>query len=137
MAMDAKKQNPYTVPEGYFDSLQEKIRFRIENGKKETFSADPWNRFVKPALGMAAAFGLVFAIGFTIMKLSSGYSSDNFSDMMSIEEYDMMRAAVINGFDDDSTTTADNDLTDEEVVEYLLGEDRVMLYLAATNDDEL
>lgn len=137
MAMDAKKQNPYTVPEGYFDSLQEKIRSRIENGKKEAFSADPWNRFVKPALGMAAAFGLVFAIGFTIMKLSSGYSSDNFSDMMSIEEYDMMRAAVINGFDDDSTTTADNDLTDEEVVEYLLGEDRVMLYLAATNDDEL
>lgn len=137
MAMDAKKQNPYTVPEGYFDSLQEKIRSRIENGEKDAFSADALNRFVKPALGMAAAFGLVFAIGFTIMKLSSGYSSDNFSDMMSIEEYDMMRAAVINGFDDDSTTTADNDLTDEEVVEYLLGEDRVMLYLAATNDDEL
>ena len=82
---------------------------------------------------MALSFALVFAIGFGIMKLTG---REDGADFMSLDEYDMMKAVVYNVSDEDSSATSDNALTEDEVVEYLMCEDRVMLYLAATYDED-
>lgn len=125
------KINPYTVPDGYFGSLDTRIMGRI--GGLGTEGSGVWERFFKPALGMALSFALVFAIGFGIMKLTG---REDGADFMSLDEYDMMKAVVYNVSDEDSSATSDNALTEDEVVEYLMCEDRVMLYLAATYDED-
>lgn len=125
------KINPYTVPDGYFGSLDTRIMGRI--GGLGTEGSGVWERYFKPALGMALSFALVFAIGVGIMKLAG---REDGSDFMSLDEYDMMKAVVYNGSDEDSSATSDNALTEDEVVEYLMCEDRVMLYLAATYDED-
>lgn len=125
------KINPYTVPDGYFGSLDTRIMGRIGGLGTEGFGV--WERYFKPALGMALSFALVFAIGFGIMKLTG---REDGADFMSLDEYDMMKAVVYNVSDEDSPATADNALTEDEVVEYLMCEDRVMLYLAATYDED-
>lgn len=125
------KINPYTVPEGYFGSLDTRIMGRI--GGLGTEGSGVWERYFKPALGMALSFALVFAIGFGIMKLTG---REDGADFMSLDEYDMMKAVVYNVSDEDSSATSDNALTEDEVVEYLMCEDRVMLYLAATYDED-
>lgn len=130
------KINPYTVPEGYFGSLEGRIMERIGGcGAEGSCHGVPgvWERFFKPALGMALSFALVFAIGFGIMKLTG---REDGADFMSLDEYDMMKAVVYNVSDEDSSATSDNALTEDEVVEYLMCEDRVMLYLAATYDED-
>lgn len=130
------KINPYTVPDGYFGSLEGKIMERIGGcGAEGSGHGVPgvWERFFKPALGMALSFALVFAIGFGIMKLTG---REDGADFMSLDEYDMMKAVVYNVSDEDSSATSDNALTEDEVVEYLMCEDRVMLYLAATYDED-
>ena len=130
------KINPYTVPDGYFGSLEGKIMERIGGcGAEGSGHGVPgvWERFFKPALGMALSFALVFAIGFGIIKLAG---REDGSDFMSLDEYDMMKAVVYNVSDEDSSATSDNALTEDEVVEYLMCEDRVMLYLAATYDED-
>lgn len=125
------KINPYTVPEGYFGSLEGRIMERIGGCGAE--GSGVWERYFKPALGMALSFALVFAIGFGIMKLTG---REDGADFMSLDEYDMMKAVVYNVSDEDSSATSDNALTEDEVVEYLMCEDRVMLYLAATYDED-
>lgn len=125
------KINPYTVPDGYFGSLDTRIMGRI--GGLGTEGSGVWERYFKPALGMALSFALVFAIGFGIMKLTG---REDGADFMSLDEYDMMKAVVYNGSGEDSSATSDNALTEDEVVEYLMCEDRVMLYLAATYDED-
>lgn len=126
------KINPYTVPEGYFGSLEGRIMERI--GGLGTEGSGVWERYFKPALGMALSFALVFAIGIGIMKLAG---REDGSDFMSLDEYDMMKAVVYNGSGEDSSSVAaDEKLTEDEVVEYLMCEDRVMLYLAATYDED-
>lgn len=130
------KINSYTVPDGYFGSLEGKIMERIGGcGAEGSGHGVPgvWERFFKPALGMALSFALVFAIGFGIMKLTG---REDGADFMSLDEYDMMKAVVYNVSDEDSSATSDNALTEDEVVEYLMCEDRVMLYLAATYDED-
>ena len=130
------KINPYTVPDGYFGSLEGKIMERIGGCGAEGsghWVPGVWERFFKPALGMALSFALVFAIGFGIMKLTG---REDGADFMSLDEYDMMKAVVYNVSDEDSSATSDNALTEDEVVEYLMCEDRVMLYLAATYDED-
>lgn len=130
------KINPYTVPEGYFGSLEGRIMERIGGcGAEGSCHGVPgvWERYFKPALGMALSFALVFAIGFGIMKLTG---REDGADFMSLDEYDMMKAVVYNVSDEDSSATSDNALTEDEVVEYLMCEDRVMLYLAATYDED-
>lgn len=130
------KINPYTVPDGYFGSLDTRIMGRIGGcGAEGSGHGVPgvWERFFKPALGMALSFALVFAIGFGIMKLTG---REDGADFMSLDEYDMMKAVVYNVSDEDSSATSDNALTEDEVVEYLMCEDRVMLYLAATYDED-
>lgn len=130
------KINPYTVPEGYFGSLEGRIMECIGGcGAEGSGHGVPgvWERFFKPALGMALSFALVFAIGFGIMKLTG---REDGADFMSLDEYDMMKAVVYNVSDEDSSATSDNALTEDEVVEYLMCEDRVMLYLAATYDED-
>lgn len=130
------KTNPYRVPEGYFSSLEGKLHDRIENGYTGNRHENAWGRMLKPAFGLALSFGLVFAIGFGIMKLSgtsAGVASEE--EIISMEEYDLMKTMAAYGFTEEEEETGDETFTDDEFFEYLLGEDKVMLYLAATYED--
>lgn len=134
------KINPYTVPDDYFGSLDGRIRVHIEKHGHD--KPGTWERFFKPALGMAAAFALVLAIGAGIMRITgtAGNMPDD-SGAIPMEEYDLMRTVVSIAYSSGIDGTVENEdpdggkLTDDEVIEYLSGEDRVLLYLAATYDE--
>ena len=112
------KTNPYRVPEGYFSSLEGKLHDRIENGYTGNRHENAWERMLKPAFGLALSFGLVFAIGFGIMKLSgtsAGVASEE--DIISMEEYDLMKTMAAYGFTEEEEETGDETFTDDEFFE--------------------
>ncbi|WP_321289430.1 hypothetical protein [uncultured Sunxiuqinia sp.] len=53
---------PFRVPEGYFDTLEDRIKSRIEEEFQPVSQKGKVIRILKPLLGMAASFALVFLL---------------------------------------------------------------------------
>ncbi len=53
---------PFRVPEGYFDTLDDRIESRIEEEFQPVSQKGKVIRMLKPLLGMAASFALVFLL---------------------------------------------------------------------------
>ncbi len=71
-----KKQMPYSMPEGYMQSVQQRLE-AIPDRAKGTGSrpaASPWQK-VSPYLALAAVFAAAFVIGGTLLKRTSVPSS--------------------------------------------------------------
>ena len=56
------KNNPFGVPEGYFEMLEERIVARIEEEERGLTPKMKVIRLVKPLLGLAASFVLVYLL---------------------------------------------------------------------------
>lgn len=64
-----KKENPFEVPDHYFDDFTARLQHRIET--EETGNKKQQNtiiRFLKPALGLAASFALIFMLVYWPLK---------------------------------------------------------------------
>ena len=64
-----KKQMPFSVPEGYMQSMQQKLEAIPSRP-----AASPWQK-VSPYLALAAVFAAAFVIGGTLLKRTSVPSS--------------------------------------------------------------
>jgi len=56
------KANPFRTPEGYFGSIEDRIMGAIEQQSKPKNKTSRMIRFLKPALGLAASFTLVYLL---------------------------------------------------------------------------
>jgi hypothetical protein len=56
------KTNPFRTPDYYFESLEDRIMGNIEDKAKEKSSSAKIIQFMKPALGLAASFTLVYLL---------------------------------------------------------------------------
>ncbi len=64
------KRNPFSVPDGYFDSMEENVREAISS-EKETAEAPPKGiALLKPAFVMAAMFLIVAGLGLGVSQLT-------------------------------------------------------------------
>jgi hypothetical protein len=66
----AGKDLPFRVPDHYFDDFQAKLQFQI--GREQSFEKNQRSlfvRYIKPALGLAAAFAAVFLLVFVPVHL--------------------------------------------------------------------
>lgn len=70
------KGNPYTVPEGYFNTLPQKISERIAQANSEHTSISSRNgRFSYSYLAYAASFALVVGLGYVGVRMSFNHSA--------------------------------------------------------------
>lgn len=60
--MQRPKQNPFSTPEGYFDSLEDRIMGTIEYRQNKKSGMSKVIQFVKPVLGLAASFLLIYLL---------------------------------------------------------------------------
>lgn len=56
------KTNPFRTPNYYFESLEDRVMGNIEYQKKKESSSTRIIRLLKPALGLAASFALVYVL---------------------------------------------------------------------------
>ena len=69
----ASKDNPFRTPEGYLDSLEDRLMARIAAETAEEASSKqqkPVWRILKPALTLAAMFALIFGMGYGVLSLT-------------------------------------------------------------------
>ncbi|MFA5326199.1 MAG: hypothetical protein WC384_00270 [Prolixibacteraceae bacterium] len=142
--MNRNRENPFQTPDHYFDSLEDRIMGRIEHSTKKKTSASRVYLMLKPALGLAASFALVYLLvyypintfllkdnviktevaGITKPDPLDGYSL-NFS---LIDENSLVNAI----FADDATSAPE--INPDEVLAYLTtGSNDIEIYSAIQN----
>ncbi|PKP37690.1 MAG: hypothetical protein CVT97_04745 [Bacteroidetes bacterium HGW-Bacteroidetes-14] len=125
------RENPYTVPEGYFSAMQgevaEKISARVH---KPGFWA-----LAKPQVALVSTFAIIFLIAFATIKIFSpqGESLKNEAFATGSEYIDghYIESSFVDFYD----TTADTsiraeEIDPEEIVEYL-SSSTGLIYLAS------
>lgn len=94
LSRSSLKENPFGVPAGYFTSMQEEVMEKIsarpvaQPYSEEVSEAAPstFLTYFKPALGLAATFGIIFGLGWGAMKITGTYTQDGAANEMSFTD---------------------------------------------------
>lgn len=126
------RENPYTVPEGYFSAMQgevsEKISARVN---KPGF----WT-LAKPQVALVSTFAIIFLIAFATIKIFSpsdeGINSESFATGSEIVDGNYIQSNFVDFYDTSADTTAmdPEEIDPEEIVEYL-SSSTGLIYLAS------
>jgi hypothetical protein len=63
------KQNPFTVPDGYFEQFSSKLMSRIDEAENPPRRSVVWMRYLRPAVGLAASFPLIALLMYVPAKI--------------------------------------------------------------------
>ena len=118
--------NPLRMPEGYLDSLEDRLMARIaaEEQAQEAPRRPVW-RILKPALTLAAMFALIFGMGYGVLSLTHtanrSVKADPEAGYASVVDEWIRPASLINYYEMDSQAVED-ELDEETLVNYLASE---------------
>ena len=79
LEQDSLKRTPFTVPEGYFDTVEDRVRQRIAQPAKA--SSRLWT-VLKPGIAVAAMFLIIFGIGYATLSLTGTLGSGRSARML-------------------------------------------------------
>ena len=100
------KQAPFTVPEGYFVTVEDRVRERIAKPERGTRL---WT-VLKPGMAVAAMFLIIFGIGYATLSLTGTLGSGRSAQLAQAESV----SAV-----EENLNEAIEAVPDEELLEYL------------------
>ena len=66
------RENPYSVPEGYFNNLQDTISERVASGKR---GSSFWS-VARPQLALVTSFAIIFLIAYATINIFSPGKAD-------------------------------------------------------------
>lgn len=102
------KENPFSVPDGYFDQLERSVMKKVSNPKPKVFGRSG----IRYALITSAAAALVFVFG-TISMLKFGNES---AEQAHNEIYKEYNSDAVTGSEPQKEMS---ELTPDEIIEYL------------------
>lgn len=120
-----KKENPFRVPENYFDDFSARLQVKLD-AEQNAVPVKKNNiiRYLKPAIGLAAGFALVFSLAYWPLKtLTPNQTAE--SDVQEISVSEMLFASAVEGIDVNSfyellEKPAENEqLSDEDLANYV------------------
>ena len=132
-----RPQNPFRTPDNYFESLEDRIMGNIKVPKTKKSSSTKIIRFLKPVLGIAASFTLIFMLGY--------YSINTFmledtatTELTNPDSTDLLNDYSINLSSIDENSLIDAIFTDETNVFAETNPDEFLAYLSTgLNDVEI
>jgi len=113
------RENPFSVPEGYFSKLENNIHILITS-KKEKKSV--WN-ILKPVFTLAFTFIIIYGIGYGVLSLTNNIKTvKEVPTDMAIIESGYINTNFIDYYEnsDSSLISEEETLDEEEIVSYLL-----------------
>ena len=104
------KKNPYTVPEGYFESLKEGLmRSEIQAPAHRNI----WEKLA-PYASIAAAFAIIVTAGTFILNKTVS------PEDMTYEDYIVYSDMMITEGDEDEINIITAEINEEDIIEYLI-----------------
>lgn len=120
-----RKENPFRVPDNYFENFSARLQERMETEKagvpekKNTII-----RYLKPAIGLAAGFALIFTLSYWPLRMFTPNEQANNSNSSNTES-EMLYASWVEGIDVGSFyAMLDNpngsvDFTDDDLADFV------------------
>lgn len=106
------KENPFGVPKDYFETMQQEVMEKISCNpvapvyNEEESEPSTLLTYLKPAIGLAAVFAIVFGMGYGVMSLTGISKDDTPAPTL---QADSTPTEIVTG-------TAGTELTEEEVI---------------------
>ena len=117
---EGMKQIPFTTPENYFESLEERIAEKVFPSEKKGWWTS-LGKVLKPAIGLAASFLIVAGLGWGVMRLTQTARGDLVQNIENTEEGQMLDSLVkdfgaieVNRLYADYEDVSDNTQDDED-----------------------
>jgi len=115
---DEFRENPFTAPEGYFDSLEDSLRDKVFGKEKKPAFVG----ILKPAFMMALSFAVILGIGYGVLSLTntapSGQQMTEYDEVVAaVENFDPALFEYLDEFDVENYQ-AQFTPTEEEIMEY-------------------
>ncbi|MCK5730652.1 MAG: hypothetical protein KAH68_06235 [Draconibacterium sp.] len=118
-----KKENPFGTPDKYFDDFSARLKIKLEAEKKIIpIKQNLIIRFLKPAIGIAASFAIIFLLANLPIKNFLSQKVANSSVETEFSEADYLRA--MEGIDENSVyslieeTDEGIEFSDEDLLSY-------------------
>ncbi len=125
-----KKDPPFRVPENYFEDLPARLQSRIaqlDDTKKE--KPNTIVRILKPALGLAASFAIIFMLVYwPLSKFQGKYAGQNQAGTEAVDEN---YYSLVAGLDENSLYS----LLQENETEEQFNDEELASYLSTTFND--
>ena len=122
------KENPFSVPDRYFEKLEEEIQ-----GKISQVAPKPrWWSVIKPQLALASTFGIILLMGYGAVTLLTPDTKkiDPIPDNQ-ISEFNQINNSEIGVYDENQDSISQTKGIDpDQIVEYL-NADASLVYLAS------
>lgn len=106
LEQESLKQAPFTVPEGYFQTVEDRVRERIAKPERSTRL---WT-VLKPGIAVAAMFLIIFGIGYATLSLTGTLGSGKSARLAEAEPVSVV---------EENLNEAIGAVPDEELLEYL------------------
>jgi len=114
-----KKENPFGTPKNYFSDFSARLHTELEKEKAPSEQKPRLIQLLKPALGLAASFALIFLLVYVPLKTftpsevtevaeNSEYSDSDFLNL--VEKLDENSFFALLNESDDKETFSDEDL---------------------------
>ncbi len=119
-----RQQTPFKVPEGYFETLSDRVMDRIREEESGT-KVRLW-KIIRPQLALAAAILGFALISFTLLRIFvPGTGQVEYYDLASLEEmgYFYDESTLMEMVPSDEEEISEDDLWVDEAIEYLAGND--------------
>ena len=117
-------ENPFRVPEGYFETLEDRLMARIADEAADVETKRPVWRILKPALALAATFALIFGMGYGVLSLTHtldrGTGSLEETGYATAEEELITPVSLIDYYQ--SSLGEEAELDEETIISYLASE---------------
>lgn len=122
--------NPFRTPEGYFGSIEDRIMGKITDTAKPKNTSAVIMRFLKPALGLAASFTLVYLLVYYPINslLHKETAKTEVSDSASSDPFD---AYSLSFSMVDESTLINTLFSDETNSTYEINTDDLLAYLSS------
>lgn len=117
-----KKENPFGTPEKYFDDFSARLQIKLEAERKTVPRQNKIIRFLKPILGLAASFAIIFMlVNLPLKKFMSQKVASNIieTELLEIDYLNMVEGIDENSFFAMLTDTDDEiEFSDEDLLSY-------------------
>ena len=121
------RQNPFTVPEGYFASLEDTLRDKVLGSEKRPAG---FVGVLKPALMLACSFAVIIGIGYGVLSLTKSFGTQQYQ----MSAYEAVADAVEN-FDPAMFEYLDQYDFEGLASQFTPSEEDIMSYFATSSTD--
>lgn len=104
------KEMPYSVPEGYFDSIKQEI---VRMNNSAPVQTNIWSKMA-PFLAMAAMFLFILTVGTLFLKESTQEGE------LTAEDYIVFSDSMISTYYNDEQLASAEVMSEDDIIEYLI-----------------